>query len=57
MTVHKGAGAADPVRLTPEQAVSLVYELTLTAWSLSGRSLPQYTRATMPVRKVRSGAE
>ena len=52
-----GPAEGDPVRLTPEQSVSLVYELTLTAWALSGKPFPQYTRATMPVRLVTSKDE
>jgi hypothetical protein len=47
----------DPVHLTPEQSVALVYELTLTAWALSGKPFPQYTRATMPIRRVTSKDE
>lgn len=60
MTLRKtapGMASADPVRLTPEQAVSLVHELTFTAWALSGRPLPEYTRDTIPIRIVTSKAE
>lgn len=31
------------------QRVAAVAELTLEAWRLSGRPLPTYTRATMPI--------
>jgi len=34
---------------TLEQRVAAVTELTLEAWRLSGRTLPTYTRATMPI--------
>lgn len=47
-----------PVRLTPEERLSLVHELTLSAWAaLSGEPLPRYTRATMPIRIVTGKAE
>lgn len=35
---------------TPAERVALVAELSLRAWTLTGRPLPSYTRATMPVR-------
>lgn len=60
VTIRKdgqGPAEGDPVHLTPEQSVSLVYELTLTAWTLSGKPFPQYTRATMPIRLVTGKAE
>jgi hypothetical protein len=34
---------------TIDERVSAVAELTLEAWRVSGRSLPNYTRATMPI--------
>lgn len=34
---------------TVDERVAAVTELTLEAWRLSGRPLPSYTRATMPV--------
>lgn len=46
----------DPVRLSPEQAVSLVHELTVTAWSLAGKALPTYTRSTIPMRVISNDA-
>lgn len=61
MTLRKGElsalGSSDPVPLTPEESVSLVYELTLAAWSLAGKSLPQYTRDTIPVRMITGEAD
>ena len=40
---------------TPEQRVAMVWELTRGAWALSGRPMPTYARAEMPVRMVRPG--
>ncbi|HWN71639.1 MAG TPA: hypothetical protein VNM90_28575 [Haliangium sp.] len=60
MTIRKDGQSpaeGDPVHLTPEQSLSLVYELTLAAWTLSGKPFPQYTRATMPIRLVTSKDE
>ena len=34
---------------TVDERVAAVAELTLHAWVLAGRALPQYTRASMPV--------
>jgi hypothetical protein len=34
---------------TVDERVAAVTALTLEAWRLSGRPLPSYTRATMPV--------
>jgi DMSO/TMAO reductase YedYZ molybdopterin-dependent catalytic subunit len=60
MTLHKGEASSpgsNPAPLTPEQAVSLVHELTLAAWSLAGRPLPRYTRETIPLRIVTNDAD
>jgi hypothetical protein len=60
MTLRKDgqhSSEGDPVRLTPEESLSLVHELTLSAWALSGKPLPQYTRATTPIRIVKGKAE
>jgi hypothetical protein len=60
MTLRKDGqrpAEGDPVRLTPEECLALVHELTLSAWALSGEPLPQYTRATMPIRIVTGKAE
>lgn len=46
----------DPTPLLPEQAVLLVHELTLAAWSLAGRPLPTYTRSTIPMRVISNDA-
>lgn len=34
---------------TAEERLAAVAELTVEAWRLSGRPLPSYTRAAMPV--------
>jgi hypothetical protein len=41
--VHPIAGA---------EAISLVWTLTRTSWSLSGAPMPAYSRETIPVRFV-----
>ena len=38
---------------TAEQRVGMLWELTLGAWSLTGRPLPDYPRTAMPGRLVR----
>jgi len=30
----------------------MMWPLALEAWSLAGRALPRYSRATMPIRKI-----
>lgn len=40
--------------MTPSERVALVWELSARRWELSGHPLPSYTRATIPVRIVRS---
>jgi hypothetical protein len=35
---------------TADERVAAVAALTLHAWTLAGKTLPTYTRATMPVR-------
>lgn len=37
---------------TPEERVAMVWPLTLSAWSLSGRPLPTDRRSEMPGRLV-----
>jgi len=36
---------------TPEQRLDMVWPLTLEAWALTGRPIPQYYRSETPVRK------
>jgi hypothetical protein len=44
---------SDPSPVRGPDAVSLVHRLTLESWSLSGRELPAYSRAHLPIRFVR----
>ncbi len=47
-------GETGPVDASPATRLSLVTELTLSAWALSGRPLPDYDRAHMPGRLIRA---
>jgi hypothetical protein len=40
---------------TPEERLAMIWELSLDAWTLAGRPLPQYSRAETPVRVIRTG--
>ncbi len=40
---------------TPAERLAMVWQITLDAWALSGRPLPDYPRAEAPVRVLRSG--
>jgi hypothetical protein len=40
---------------TPEQRLAMIWELSLDAWTLSGRPYPEYSRAEIPVRVIRTG--
>ena len=40
-------------RTTAEERIGIVRELTERAWRLSGRPLPSYSRAEIPVRVTR----
>ena len=51
-----GALEVDAAPVYGAEAVSLVYRLTLTSYSLAGHSLPRYTRDRMPCRFVRGRA-
>jgi len=35
---------------TPAERIAMVWTLTLEAWALTGRAIPGYGRADMPVR-------
>ena len=37
---------------TAQERLHMVWELTLQAWALAGRTLPHDSRASMPVRKI-----
>lgn len=41
---------------TAGERLALVAELSRHSWALSGRALPAYTRATMPLRLSHLGA-
>lgn len=34
---------------TPSERLALLTELSVSAWALTGRPLPTYTRATIPI--------
>lgn len=38
---------------TAEERLAMVWTLTLEAWRLAGRELPNYERSAMPVRVIR----
>ena len=40
---------------TPEQRLAMVWELTMRAWALTGRPLPEYDRRRIPVKIHRPG--
>ena len=39
---------------TATERLAMMWPLAVRAWELSGRELPQYTRATIPTRIVRA---
>lgn len=49
--VHLTSPEAGDPRMggTLEERVAAVAELTIAAWRLAGRPLPDYSRATMPI--------
>lgn len=42
---------------TPDQRLALTSQLSISAWTNTGRPFPQYQRSEMPVRVTRLGAE
>lgn len=48
-------GADLSAATTAEQRLEMVWQLTLEAWSLTGRPLPDYARDSMPVAVRRLG--
>lgn len=52
-----GEEPPDDLRATTTAAerVQMVWELTLNAWELAGRKIPDYPRHETPVRVFRSG--
>jgi hypothetical protein len=41
--------------IAPEAALAMMWQLALDAWAMTGKSLPDYTRAEAPVRCFRLG--
>jgi hypothetical protein len=37
---------------TPEERLAMMWPLTLSAWALAGKPLPDYERRHMPVRYI-----
>jgi hypothetical protein len=55
LTTHEDQIDAAIVRnATPGERVAMVWQITLDAWASSGRPLPEYTRAEIPGRVIRS---
>ena len=55
-TLADAPGAEDlRATTTAEERLAMMWELTLGAWSLTGKPLPDYTRANMPGRIIRPG--
>ena len=52
-----GEEPADDLRATTTAAerVEMVWQVTLDAWALAGRPIPDYPRSEAPVRVIRSG--
>lgn len=47
-------GSADIlVDTTPEERLAMMWELAVTAWTMSGHPMPDYQRSSMPGRVVR----
>lgn len=40
---------------TAAERVEMVWQITLDAWELAGRKIPDYPRSEAPVRVIRSG--
>lgn len=50
-------GEDPPAQLaTPEARLETMWALAKDAWLMSGRAMPEYTRAEMPGRVIRPGA-
>ncbi len=44
-----------PATTTAAERVEMVWQVTLDAWALAGRTIPDYPRNEAPVRVIRSG--
>ena len=53
---HLGEEPVDDLRATTTAAerLNMVWQLTVDAWTLSGRKIPDYPRNETPVRIIRS---
>lgn len=38
---------------TPAERLAMVWAITRDVWALSGRTIPDYSRAAMPIRVIR----
>jgi hypothetical protein len=54
-TLEQQTDAAIVRHGTPGERVAMVWRITLDAWAMSGRELPEYERADMPGRLIRTG--
>jgi hypothetical protein len=54
---HLGEEPVDDLKATTtaSERLEMVWQLTVDAWALSGRKIPDYPRNETPVRIVRSG--
>ena len=43
----------DVLAMSPSERLALVWRLTEDAWAMSGKEIPQYSRAQMPGRLIR----
>ena len=41
-----------PDPLPPDEALAMMWQLALDAWSSAGRTIPDYPRRATPIRKV-----
>jgi hypothetical protein len=55
--LHSDAAGDAHVGGTAAERLAMVTELTLLGWELSGRDLPSFTRANMPMQVFRRGHE
>jgi hypothetical protein len=54
-TLAEAPGTEDlSATTTAEQRLAMMWELTLGAWALTGKPMPDYSRANMPGRGIRS---
>jgi hypothetical protein len=54
LSVHTLADAPPSQRTSPEVALASIWRLSCECWAMSGRPWPDYTRANMPGRVLRS---